>query len=369
MMPRNENPDQEIERARLIRNLAEVLEIGDRGRQDGYLTFRGNLRMPPSRAIRRLTTIAGGYGLTPFLSRDSNGEGTVLLRLAPVKKKRVRERPLLHLALLIATFFTTLIAWSWVNENSFSEILRRPLILAEGLAFSISLLVILGLHELSHYLVSRMHGIRVSLPYFIPFPNILGTMGAVIVGRSAFLDRKSLFDVGIAGPLASFFLSVLALVIGLQSSEIIRPVITSRTILIGESLLYHYIARLHFPSIPSGYTYSVTPMMFAGWVGLFVTALNLLPMGQLDGGHISYALFGKKHGTITLAVMAFLVLVGLVFQSPIWLLIGILTLILGRGHAPPLDDITPLNPARKLLGVLALLILLSCFTPVPLRIY
>jgi len=364
-----EKNDRQTGSLRLIGDIETVMRIREHGYENGHLIFRGDLKISPARAARFLIIRLRRYGFTPFLSREEQKEEGVCIRIAPLKKRNSRRRPFLHVSLFVATFFTTLIAWSWVNEHPFSEILSHPRVLAEGLPFSLSLLVILGLHELSHYFISRYHGIKVSLPYFIPFPNILGTMGAVIVGRSAFVDRKSLFDVGIAGPLASFFLSIIALWFGLQSSAIVRPVITSRTIFIGESFLYHYICRLRFPSVPPGYTYSVTPMMFAGWVGLFVTALNLLPMGQLDGGHISYALFGKRHRKISIAVMVGITLIGLIFGSLIWILIGILVLLLGLGHTPPLDDITPLGPVRISLAVFALLILLACFPPIPLAVY
>ncbi len=254
---------------------------------------------------------------------------------------------------------------------SFEDLLAHPLLILKGIPFSFTLLIILGLHEFSHYFVSKKHGIRTSLPYFIPFPNILGTMGAVIITRSPFPNRKSLFDVGIAGPLASFVLSIGAILLGFNEMTLVpaahyllRP---EPGLYLGDSLLTTALFGLRYHQIPVGYEIFLGPLGFAGWVGLFVTALNLLPMGQLDGGHISYALFGRRHKLITGLVMILLVAFGLLFSSPIWLFIALLIVILGRRHAPPLDDITPLNPARVWLAVFAFLILVSCFIPVPIR--
>lgn len=347
----------------LFHNVSEIMEVRSWGYEGPYLCFRGPLKMPAEEASRSITLKIKEYGLVPFLQSDAGG---VVLKFVPARKEKHKTRPGLHIALFLITVVTTLFAWVWINDNSLKDIIAHPGVLAKGIPFSFTLLVILGLHELSHYAVSKKYGLTVSLPYFIPFPNILGTMGAIIVSRSPFHDRKSLFDVGIAGPLASFFLSIIALIVGLQSSEIIRPVITSKTFLIGGSLLYNFICRLHFPNIPYGYTYSITPMMFAGWVGIFVTALNLIPMGQLDGGHISYALFGRRHGLITKVAMVVLLLIGIYYRSHLWIIIVLLITLLGHRHMPPLNDITPLNPGRIVLAGFAFLILVLCFIPVPI---
>ncbi len=349
----------------LYRDISEVMEILSWGYEGRHLVCRGRLKVRPSEAARAIAPRLKKYGLTAFFQAEEEG---VLLKLLPLRVKTHKSRPLLHLALFLATIVSTLMAWAWMNEHSLKDIAASPGVLWEGVPFSFSLLVILGFHELGHYLVSRRYGLKVSLPYFIPFPNILGTMGAVIIGRSPFPDRKSLFDVGAAGPFISFVLSIAALQIGLRSSELIKPVFTPRTFLIGGSLLYNYICSLHFPDIPPGYTYSITPMMFAGWVGLFVTALNLLPMGQLDGGHISYALFGRFHSRVGKAVMGLLILIGLVFNSPLWFIIVAFVALTAGRHGPPIDDITPLTPLRIILAFVAFLILVACFTPVPLRV-
>ena len=348
----------------LYNDVSRIMEIRDWGYEAGFLCFYGRLKLPSARAFRLIRTRTKLYGMLPYLSSDRDG---VVLKLTPDRIKKRKDKIIIQISLFLPTVVSTLIAWAWVDEYTLKEIISRPGVLINGIPFTVSLLIILGLHELSHYVVSLRYGIKVSLPYFIPFPNILGTMGAVIVGRSPFPNRKSLFDVGIAGPLASFFLSLIVLIIGLQSSKIVPPVITSRTFFIGSSLLYDFICWIKFPHIPYGYTYSITPMMFAGWVGFFVTALNLLPIGQLDGGHISYALFGRYHKLITRLVIGLLVIFGLLYFSPIWIIIGVLALVMGGTHAPPLDDITPLNPGRVWLAAGALIILIICFIPVPIQ--
>lgn len=353
------NPDLE-----LFRDITGVMDVESWGYEGAHLVCRGDLKIPAGEAIRVIGSRIRSYSLTPFLQAEG---GVAVLRLVPATVKSHKTRPLLHIALFLLTVVSTLVAWALVNDRSIGDIMNHPRVLKEGIPFSFSLLVILGFHELSHYVASKKHGLKVSLPYFIPFPNILGTMGAVIIGRSPFPDRKSLFDVGVAGPFAGFVLSVIALMIGLRSSEIIKPVITPRTFLIGGSFLFNYICGLHFPDIPYGYTYSITPMMFAGWVGMFVTALNLLPMGQLDGGHISYALFGRFHSLISKMTMGVLIFVGVVFYSPLWLVIVVFVALSAARHTPPLDDITPLDPPRVILSFFALLILFVCFIPVPLR--
>ncbi len=331
--------------------------------------FRGTLKTEPAAASRLMTARAREHGLRAFLQRD--GEGAVF-RFIPIGKSRREGRKGVHLLLFIATLFSTLLVGALMSGLEPHDVLSRPLLILRGVPFSFTLLVILGFHEFSHYFVSRRYGIRTSLPYFIPFPNILGTMGAVIISRSPFTDRKSLFDIGIAGPLASFLLSVGAIFLGFSEISLVRTNLhllrPGPELYLGDSLLTTAIYSLRYHAIPPGFTVSLGPISFAGWVGLFVTALNLLPMGQLDGGHISYALFGRRHELITKVVIILLALFGLLFSSPFWIFIAVLVAVLSPRHAPPLDDITPLNPGRVILGIIAFLILVLCFIPVPLRI-
>jgi membrane-associated protease RseP (regulator of RpoE activity) len=235
-----------------------------------------------------------------------------------------------------------------------------------GLAYSVTIILILLGHEMGHYFISRRYGMRATLPFFLPFPfSPFGTLGAVIRMESTLSSRKILFDTGIAGPLVSFTLSIPAIVIGLMLSQAIpASQLKEGTIRLGDPLLFGFIQRLVMGKLPESYDVLIHPIGYAGWVGLFVTALNLLPVGQLDGGHIAYALFGRRSRIIfliTIAVMAFIT----IFYNPGWLLLLILIILFGFRHPPPLDDQTPLDRKRRVMGVFAFIALFLSFTPAP----
>jgi membrane-associated protease RseP (regulator of RpoE activity) len=239
-----------------------------------------------------------------------------------------------------------------------------------GPAYSFAIILILLGHEMGHYLMSRRHGIRATLPFFLPFPlPPFGTLGAVIRMESTVSSRKALFDTGVAGPLTSLCLSVPAIVIGLRFSQLIPASQVKEGVLrLADPLLFSFIQRLVLGEVSQNYEILLHPIGFAGWVGLFVTSLNLLPIGQLDGGHIVYGLFGRRSRTIYLiaiAVMAFIT----VFYNPGWLLLLILIILFGFRHPPPLDDQTPLDWKRKLLGGFVFLTFFLSFTPAPFPEY
>jgi membrane-associated protease RseP (regulator of RpoE activity) len=219
-------------------------------------------------------------------------------------------------------------------------------------------------------LMSRRYGIRATLPFFLPFPlPPFGTLGAVIRMESTVSTRKALFDTGVAGPLTSLLLSIPAIVIGLRLSELI-PVsqVKEGTLQLADPPLFSLIQRAVLGAVSENHEILLHPIGFAGWVGLFVTALNLLPIGQLDGGHIAYALFGRKSRSISLVaivVMAFIT----VFYNPGWLLLLILMILFGFRHPAPMDDQTPLDGKRKLIGAIAFLAFLLSFTPTPFPEY
>jgi membrane-associated protease RseP (regulator of RpoE activity) len=263
----------------------------------------------------------------------------------------------IHIILFVLTFAST-----WYTG---AELTGRWL--SGGLSYSIPIMMILLGHEMGHYFMSRRYGIRATLPFFLPFPlSPFGTMGAVIRMESAIPSRKALFDVGVAGPLTSFILSVPAILIGLKLSKIV-PVSLLRPggFKLGAPLLFPFIQGLVMENVQPGYEVVLHPVGFAGWAGLFVTALNLLPVGQLDGGHVAYALFGRRSRLvflIAISLMAFIT----VFYYPGWILLLILFIIFGLRHPAPLDDGTPLDKNRRLLGGMMFLILLLSFTPTPL---
>ncbi|OGP93501.1 MAG: hypothetical protein A2156_11420 [Deltaproteobacteria bacterium RBG_16_48_10] len=227
------------------------------------------------------------------------------------------------------------------------------------------MLILLG-HELGHYFMSRRHGIRATLPYFLPFPiSPFGTLGAVIRMESMIPSRKALFDTGVAGPLMSLCLSIPATVIGLKLSKIVSiSNLTDAYLRFSDPPLFSFLQRLVLGEIPEGYEIIVHPVGFAGWVGLFVTALNLLPIGQLDGGHIAYALFGRRSRIIYLTATAGMAFIT-VFYNPGWILLLTLFILFGFRHPSPIDDFTPLDGKRKLIGAIAFLAFFVSFTPAP----
>ncbi len=235
-----------------------------------------------------------------------------------------------------------------------------------GPAYSFAIILILLGHEMGHYLTSRRYGIRATLRFFLPFPlPPFGTLGAVIRMESTVSTRKALFDTGVAGPLTSLLLSIPAIVIGLRLSELIPASQVKEGVLrLADPPLFSLIQRLVLGEISENYEILLHPIGFAGWVGLFVTALNLLPIGQLDGGHIAYALFGRKSRLISLIAIAVMTFIT-IFYNPRWLLLLILMILFGFRHPAPMDDQTPLDGKRKLIGAFAFLAFLLSFTPAP----
>jgi membrane-associated protease RseP (regulator of RpoE activity) len=238
-----------------------------------------------------------------------------------------------------------------------------------GPVYSFAVILILFGHEMGHYLVSRRYGIRATLPFFLPFPlKPFGTLGAVIRMESTVSSRKALFDTGVAGPLTSLCLSIPAIAFGLTLSKVVPVSHPVTGDILAEPPLFSLIQRMVLSSIPADYMVLLHPIAYAGWVGLFVTSLNLLPIGQLDGGHIVYGLFGKRSRIvylIAITIMAFIT----VFYNPGWFLLLILIILFGFRHPPPLDDQTPLDWKRKLLGGFVFLAFFVSFTPAPFPEY
>jgi membrane-associated protease RseP (regulator of RpoE activity) len=274
----------------------------------------------------------------------------------------------IHIILFILTVASTFYTGGSMGGIGFS--------ITEGLGYSIPVILILLGHEMGHYFMSRRYGIRATLPYFLPFPlPPFGTLGAVIRMESTVSSRKALFDTGVAGPLASFFLSIPAIVIGLKLSKLISIAQIPRTgtnILISPPLLFSIIQKWIISYTPENYmgnyVLMIHPIGYAGFVGLFVTSLNLLPIGQLDGGHITYGLFGRRSRVvflIAITVMAFIT----VFYNPGWFLLLILIILFGFRHPPPIDDVTPLDWTRKIAGAFAFLVFFLSFTPAPFPEY
>ncbi len=249
----------------------------------------------------------------------------------------------------------------------FGFLWSHPSIWLWGISYSFSLLTILLVHELGHFFACRAHGIEATLPFFIPAPTLIGTFGAFIKIKSPFSSKKALFDVGLAGPLAGFLAALPFIVLGLAQSRIIERQALQTGLTLGEPLVFKLISRLVLGSLAGQHDLLVHPMAFAGWFGLLATAFNLFPIGQLDGGHILYAVLGKKKAYIAgIAAVAILALLGIFFWQG-WLLWALIVTLIGLRH-PPIFESERLDRKRKILAAVALLIFLISFTPAPLSL-
>ena len=298
----------------------------------------------------------------------------------------VRERYWLHALLLGLTLVTT--TWTgamqWLSfQMDFGNVVPRVSLIAlalDGLWYGLTILAILGAHELGHYLACRYYGISASLPYFIPLPPLIamtGTAGAFIRIRQPITTKRALFDIGIAGPLAGFVVAVPALFLGLTLSRVVElPPNLNGMFELGEPLLFKAAAWLVWGPLPDHQSINLHPMAFAAWFGLLATALNLLPIGQLDGGHLAYAVFGRNSiwvTRITLAALTSLVIYTSVLLASYSLAVftaiaAALLFRFGWHHPPTWDEHEPLDQTRLAFAVLALVIFVVCFTPLPLTL-
>jgi membrane-associated protease RseP (regulator of RpoE activity) len=334
---------------------------------NGMVRFRGRLLVEPETAMAILSERIEPYGYVPMIRSP---EEIALIRLAPAPTAGAgawKGWPI-NLALFLATLLTTLFVGALMEGASATGGLSDLWALLQGLPFSASLLLILGFHELGHYLTARAYGVQVSLPYFVPLPlPPMGTMGAIIRMRSPIPNRKVLFDIGIAGPILGLVVTVPVLVIGLVLSPVIP--ISEAGWQEGNSVAYLFLKWVIKGRIPEGYDVLLHPMALAGWLGFFVTALNLMPLSQLDGGHIVYAALGRGHRRIVWLFLGVLVALFAISRWPGWLVWVALAVGLGLRHPPPLDDLTPLDPSRRALALIALALLVVLITPLPFAVH
>jgi membrane-associated protease RseP (regulator of RpoE activity) len=272
-------------------------------------------------------------------------------------------RPI-HVLLFCATFLTTTIAGSFqAGVNPFAD----PRLLVHGLPFSATLMGILLVHEMGHFVLSRVHGVEATPPFFIPGPPFLiGTFGAFIRMRTP-TDRRALFDVGAAGPWAGFVVAVPAALYGLTLSQVQPLVPASSGLVLGDSLIFAGLAKLALGVSPSEVTIILHPIALAGWFGLFVTFLNLLPVGQLDGGHVVYALLGRHHWWVARATLGLIVVLALLGWRG-WAMWAVLVFMIGLDHPPTLDS-TPLDAPRTVAAFLTILLFAATFMAVPIQVF
>jgi membrane-associated protease RseP (regulator of RpoE activity) len=246
--------------------------------------------------------------------------------------------------------------------------LRDPRILGLSALYVLVLLAILLAHEFGHYFACRRYGISATLPFFIPAPTLVGTLGAFIRIRSPIERRQQLFDIGAAGPLAGFILALPALVWGLIHSRLVPALPRGGAIVFGEPLLLKAIGAVLFAGAGPDKDIVLHPVAFAGWVGILVTALNLIPLGQLDGGHISYALFGPRARRIAVFFLAAFMVMSVFFWVG-WFVWALLILVLGLRHPTLAEEASKLSASRKAVSVLILVIFILSFIPDPVKGY
>ena len=265
-------------------------------------------------------------------------------------RPKFQDRVWLHALLLLLTIASTVLIGGWL--------------------YSATILAILGCHELGHYVACRYYDVDASLPYFIPMPiSITGTLGAFIRIREPIPQKHMLFDIGIAGPIAGFLVALPALFVGVQLSHVVRISAEFTGLQLGEPLLFKLVSWMFWGNTPDGYSLELHPVAFAAWFGLLATALNLFPIGQLDGGHISYAVLGRKSSHITLVMVGFtIVLSYFAITWRVWTALLILMLFaFGRHHPRVVDEEAPLDRPRLLLALAAVVMFILCFTPTPIQ--
>ena len=374
--------------AQLRRQLAGLMRVAEHEvlrPPDGVVAFRGQVHGDTEVAFEQISQRFADAGYTVWLHDRPGGEHEV------VAVKGTFERKPGRVWINAALFLVTLLSVLYVGaQNELDpgmieglgdlEFLVLPLLhIHRGLPFAGTLLGILLAHELSHYFVARRYGSPVSLPYFIPMPfSIIGTMGALIVQRAPMRNRKALFDIGIAGPLGGLIIAIPLLILGLALSSVGPPPPPIDGFIIfqeGNSLLYLGLKYLVFGRIlPSnGVDVWLHPVAFAAWAGLLVTMINLIPVGQLDGGHASYALLGRRAwGFGYLVIAAMVAWGGWLFVSGngawgFWMTWGFLNMVVNRRHPPPVDDATKLGWPRIMLGLFMLVIFILLFMPAPMQ--
>jgi len=306
-------------------------------------------------------------GYLPMIKKE---KGEYMIYVMRMRKKGSRGVKI-NLIMLILTIITTGIAGTmlWSSYVNASRLFTAKNVIYGLIYFSAPLLLILGSHELGHYMVSKKHNVDATLPFFIPFPPPLGTMGAFISMKEPIPDRKALLDIGIAGPITGFLVAIPVALLGIHLSNIYaRPVPPN----IGEAHVYlvrmplMYSILTHF--LPLRQDVMIHPTMFAAWAGFIVTAINLMPIGQLDGGHVARAILRAKAKYLSYACIGVLIALSVYYNYIGWFIFAVLVMFLGLRHPPPLNDISELDKKRFAAGALGLSLIFLCFVPVPISV-
>lgn len=342
--------------ARLRTALAGVMNVsGYRFAENGQPVLTGAFTQPIDTVYKPLRAAAESAGYTPWLRDGENGKYEVFFTPGVIPKTKFNFTT--PLALFVATVISVVVTGSGLSLAH----------LGDGLMLAASMLSILVVHEFGHFIVAKLRGAPVSLPYFIPLPviSLVGTLGAVIVQREPFEDRRKLLEIGIAGPLAGFIVAVPLMVLGYALSHV-GPV-PDGSLTFGDSLLTRAMSLLMFgkPYPVGGMDIFLHPIGFGAWFGLLITGINLLPVGQLDGGHVAYAILGENAKYLSYAVIA-IMLILTITVSQSWLLWVALMLMFGRSHPPSFNQAVKLEPLHYALAIVGLLVLVLTFVPMPM---
>lgn len=347
----------------LVATVFDVQSIDHNPPPPALARFTGTLRVDSETAYARLDEQFVALDCHVLLATTDEGQHVII---AIKGRIRPRARPLWpHVLLFVLTVLSLLLVGA-MQEASRAE--DDGLFLLDGWPFAVSMMAILGTHEFGHYIAARRHHMSVSLPYFIPFPlHVFGTLGAFIMFREPIPNRKIMFDVGVSGPLAGLIIAVPVLFIGLATSTV-EPLPQDEDYMVeGNSLFYAAAKYVVFGEFLPGDDKDVfvNQVAWAGWSGLLLTALNLIPAGQLDGGHIVATLLGARARKLYWPLGAVFVFLSLL--SSVWWLLAFLFFMFGRFYVTPLDSVTPLDARRRRVAYLALGILVLIFVPLPLQ--
>jgi membrane-associated protease RseP (regulator of RpoE activity) len=347
---------------RLSRLFADMFDIAATYDQSNRIVFALSYRFSRAKSKQLLSERlkTAGYDF-----EMSESEDQLLVTIDP--KQRIRI-PILNILLFFLTLATVYIVPVYFRHGSY-EATIRALAAGKGLVFTFAMISILFVHEMGHFIAGRRRGIITSWPYFIPAPNIIGTFGAVIKSKSPFWNRRDLIEVGAWGPIAGWVVAIGWLIYGLSTSAVYSaetfPIGEMAFQMNGESILMRFLTLNILGPIPPDHYYYLSEAAFAGWVGMLVTAINMLPIGQLDGGHIIYGLMRRQQRPLAHMAVAGLDVLG--FFSPMWWIFAFVGIVFGMAHPPTLDDSKRLNGVAIALGVLSLIILILSFTPVPFQ--
>lgn len=341
---------------RIVTLLSYGIQILRVGEYRNKLAIEGYLR--PGYTIGEIERAADKY-VSSIQHKRLDGRDLFLVK----PRSSRRTVPHLNLILFAVTVLTTLAAGALMEGIN---IFKDPVMIYKGVPFSLTLMLILGVHELGHFTMAKRHQVDASLPYFIPAPTVIGTFGAFIRMRSPIQHRRALVEIGAAGPICGFIVALPALFIGLSLSQVVAT--TDQVgIQLGESLLMKFATYLVYPNLGENMDIMLHPIAFAAWIGMLVTMLNLLPIGQLDGGHIAYALLGKYYQRVAWGALG--VILALSLFSMNWLVWAVLVFFLIRvKHPPVLDDHKSPTRRDKLIGIAALIIFILTFMPAPIRV-